>query len=104
MPKSLLRRSWLMVALASALFAGCASKSPVTDSALAPAMVVERFLRAANTNDLDTMGRLFGTRAGPVAERDSRKELDDRMFVLASVLRHTDYQILNEQIVPGRRH
>jgi hypothetical protein len=25
------------------------------------------------------------------------------MFALASVLRHTDYQILNEQIVPGRR-
>ena len=60
-------------------------------------------MRAANSNDLDTMARLFGTRAGPVADRESRKTADDWMFALASVLRHTDYQILNEQIVPGRR-
>jgi len=65
--------------------------------------VVERFLRAANSNDLDTMASLFGTLDGPVAQRESRKDADDWMFTLATVLRHTDYQILNEQIVPGRR-
>jgi hypothetical protein len=101
------RRRRLTLALGCALAGACASSTSTstatTDSVLAPAMVVERFLRAANSNDLDTMARLFGTRDGAVAQRESQKDADDWMFALASVLRHTDYQILNEQIVPGRR-
>jgi len=103
MSKFLSRRRWLVLALGSSLVGGCVTRTTSTASALAPAMVVERFLRAANSNDLDTMARLFGTRDGPIAQRESRKNADDWMFALASVLRHTDYQILNEQIVPGRR-
>lgn len=98
------RRSWLALLPGLALAGACATRTVGTDSSsLAPAMVVERFLRAANSNDLDTMARLFGTRDGPIAQRESQKNADDWMFALASVLRHTDYQILNEQIVPGRR-
>jgi hypothetical protein len=97
------RRRWLALLLSSTLLAACASRGASTVSDLAPAMVVERFLRAANSNDLDTMARLFGTRDGPVGLRESQKDTDDWMFALASVLRHTDYQIINEQIVPGRR-
>jgi len=97
------RHRWLLATLAALLPAGCVTQTLATESDLAPAMVVERFLRAANSNDLDTMGRLFGNREGPVATRDSRKDVDDRMFVVASVLRHTDYEIRTEQIVPGRR-
>jgi hypothetical protein len=95
----------LCVALAAAMLASCTTSTTVqpADSALAPAMVIERFLRAANSNDLDTMGRLFGTRDGPWAPTVSKKEADDRLFVIASVLRHTDYQVVGEQIVPGRR-
>jgi hypothetical protein len=96
------RRRWLALVLGPVL-AACAARPASTDSELAPAMVVERFLRAANSNDLDTMASLFGTLDGPVAQRESRKDADDWMFTLATVLRHTDYQILNEQIVPGRR-
>jgi hypothetical protein len=103
MPGYAPRRRWLLPLPFLVLAAACVTTTVASQSELAPAMVVERFLRAANSNDIDTMGRLFGTSAGPVAARDSRKEVDDRMFVLASVLRHTDYQILNEQIVPGRR-
>jgi hypothetical protein len=66
-------------------------------------MTIERFLRAANQNDLDTMAALFGTKEGSVARSWSRKEIDDRMFLLASLLRHSDYSISAEQIVPGRR-
>ena len=33
----------------------------------------------------------------------SQKEIDDRMLIFASVLRHTDYTIAGEQIVAGRR-
>lgn len=103
--KSLASYRWLCVALAAGLLASCTTRTTVqpTDTALAPAMVVERFLRAANSNDLDTMGRLFGTREGPWAPTVSKKEADDRLFVIASVLRHTDYQVVGEQIVPGRR-
>jgi hypothetical protein len=103
MPQITSRRRWRFALLALVLNSACGSSARAPESALAPAMVVERFLRAANSNDIDTMGRLFGTRAGPIAERDSRKDLDDRMIVIASVLRHTDYQIQGEQIVPGRR-
>lgn len=103
MPNVLSRRCWLAFVLAATLVAGCVTHTLSPGSDLAPAMVVERFLRAANSNDLDTMARLFGTRAGPIAGRESQKNADDWMFALASVLRHTDYQILSEQIVPGRR-
>lgn len=94
---------WLSAALALVLLTGCAGSAPRGDTTLAPAMVLERFLSAANTNDLDTMAQLFGTREGPWARTVSKQQADDRLFAIASVLRHTDYQILREQIVPGRR-
>ena len=104
MSNAISRRCRLVFVLGSSLLASaCVTRAVNARSELAPAMVVERFLRAANSNDLDTMARLFGTRDGPIAGRESQKDLDDWMFALASVLRHTDYQILNEQIVPGRR-
>jgi hypothetical protein len=49
------------------------------------------------------MASLFGTRSGPVSRTWSRKEVDERMLLLANVLRHTDYSIMGEQIVAGRR-
>ena len=72
-------------------------------SSLAPSMVVERFLRAANSNDLDTMASLFGDAKGSWAETVSKKDADDRLFTLATLLRHSDYSIQREQLVPGRR-
>jgi hypothetical protein len=89
----------LLIASACARSGAPAGPEP----AFAASLTVERFLRAANQNDLDTMASLFGTRAGPVARTWSRKEADDRMFLFASLLRHTDYSILGEDIVPGRR-
>jgi hypothetical protein len=56
-----------------------------------------------NQRDLLTMARLFGTREGPVARSWPAKEVDERMGVLANVLRHNDYVIGREDIVPGRR-
>ena len=73
------------------------------DPAVPPSLALERFLRAANENDLDTMISLFGTREGSVRDDWGKQEADQRMFLLANVLRHTDYTIGPEQIVPGRR-
>jgi hypothetical protein len=73
------------------------------EAGLAAQMTVERFLRAANQNDLDAMAALFGTRDGAVSRQWPKRERDERMFLLASLLRHTDYAVVGEQIVPGRR-
>jgi hypothetical protein len=70
---------------------------------VAPTMTIERFMRAVNQRDLQTMARLFGTREGPVARTWNAKEVDERMRILAEVLRHNDYKIAQEDIVPGRR-
>jgi hypothetical protein len=70
---------------------------------VATSLVIEQFLRAVNAKDLDTMARLFGTVAGPITVRDSQKDIDNRMFAIATILRHEDYSIEAMQIVPGRR-
>lgn len=87
------------------LSSACAGSAPRTavNSSVGPAMTVERFLRATNQNDLDTMASLFGNREGPVTRTWSQKEVDERMLIFASVLRHTDYSFAGEELVAGRR-
>jgi len=97
--------------LAASMATACASKrvverpvGPPPNAEVAAPLVVDQFLRAANSNDLDTMARLFGNRNGPVANDENRQELDRRLFAIASVLRHDSYTIKGSQIVPGRRN
>ncbi len=71
-------------------------------SGVAPTLVVERFLKAINANDIQTMARLFGTRDGPIVEHEKADEVQKRMFILASLLHHDDYRIEGNQIVPGQ--
>jgi hypothetical protein len=110
-------RAWSFVAsaLMIGLFAGCVSRvepaspsgsgggAPPSDPMMSGALVVEQFLRAVNANDLDSMARLFGTREGPIVRLYDKKQVDDRMFALANILKHDDYQIVRSEIVPGRR-
>jgi hypothetical protein len=70
---------------------------------VATQLVIEQFLRAANSNDLDTMARLFGTVDGSILNRDPRQLVDEQMFALASILRHDSFTIQRFEIVPGRR-
>ena len=67
-------------------------------------LVVEQFMRALNSEpkDLNTMGRLFGTKDGPIISRDPRAQVEQRMHAIATVLHHDDYEIVREQQVPGR--
>jgi len=64
-------------------------------------LTVERFLQAANTRDLETMSRLFGTDDGPIGDRGRRQEVELRMDLIAEILQHADYQITSERRVPG---
>lgn len=101
-------RSRIALAFFAALLSACvtrevpvASRAPVNDT-VGPSLVIEQFLRAANTQDLATMSRLFGTRDGPVVRLDPHRQNEERMFALASVLRHEDFAIEGQQVVPGR--
>ena len=81
----------------------CTSRTVVNQPQLpiASALMVERFLQAANARDLETMSRLFGTHDGPIGDRRSREEVKLRMNVIAEILQHDDYEIISERSVPG---
>jgi hypothetical protein len=70
--------------------------------------MLEQFLRASNaaasndTSGVLAMGRLFGTKDGPINDVEGRQLVEQRMFLIASVLKHDDFRILSEQLVPGR--
>ena len=83
--------------------AACTSRTVVNESqfAVAPSLTVERFLQAANTRDLETMSRLFGTSDGPIGDSGGREEIELRMDVIAEILQHDDYEIVSERRVPG---
>lgn len=97
------------VALLAAVLTGCVRTvverpaAPPPNAEVAASLVVDQFLRAVNSNDLDTMARLFGNRDGSVLLRDPKENVDRQMFALASILRHDSYTIAGNQIVPGRR-
>lgn len=85
------------------LLTGCVKRVEVAPvSTVGAAVVLEQFLGAVNANDLRQMGGLFGTKDGPVNGIDERENVEKRMFVFASVLRHDDYKLEGQQIVPGR--
>lgn len=93
-----------LVVLASVLLlAACGGKEtiPALDSP-GPTLVVERFLQAVNTNDLQTMTQLFGTSRRTIDQLEPRERAETRMQVLASLLRHEDYSIQGQRVVPGR--
>lgn len=113
-----------LMVLALAL-GGCATRtvhapgaSGEQDGGVAPALVVERFLQAANVvaqstggtvrqldqvdAELQTMARLFGTQRGPITSLYPRSEVEQRIVLLASILQHEDYRLEGEGLVPGR--
>ena len=53
-------------------------------------------------DEIETMARLFGTSDGSVLDRYPRDEVEQRMFLIAQILKHTDYQLAGERAVPGR--
>lgn len=78
-----------------------APRTPASQSP-GPALVVERFLRAANANDLETMTQLFGSSKQTIVQLEGQTQAERRMYLLASLLRHDDWSIEGEETVPGR--
>lgn len=94
--------SWLATAVAlSIAAAACASGggggagATIEDAygARSPEAAVGQFLDAAKRNDYALMARLFGNTEGPAIERMGRVDVEQRMFVLASILRHESYSL-----------
>jgi hypothetical protein len=81
----------------------CATRTVVdqSQSQVAPSLVVERFLQAVNTRNLETMSRLFGTEDGPFGDGRGREETELRMDALVQILMHDDYRIMSERRVAG---
>ena len=98
----------LTLMLATVVLTACVKEQVVSGGRsaanLGPSMVVEQFMRALNSEpkDVALMARLFGTKDGPIGERDPKVQVEQRMFAIAAVLRHDDYEIVREQQVPGR--
>ncbi len=104
---------------------GCATRVPASPAGgdAGPRRAAERFLDAANRQDLDALARAFGTEEGPIAEAGgglgcglrrlaswlamanpcpSKQEVELRMHAISAVLRHDDYEVFSEERVPGR--
>ncbi len=110
---------------AALLAAGCATSPPLPPVArdAGPLRAAERFLDAANRQDLDAMAHAFGTGEGSIADTGgglgcglrrvaswlgaadrcpTRQEVEVRMYALAAVLRHDGYEVTAAEPVPGR--
>lgn len=118
---------WVVLPGVLFILAGCVTTSSAGrgEAAVAPVLSVERFLQAANQQDLETMGRIFGTYNGPHGDTGgsvgcafkrmgswiglsdrciNRMDVELRMNTIALILRHDDYRIGQDQSVPGRQH
>ena len=113
----------MIAATSSAVMSACTTQvGPSEVAPVAAQLSVERFLQAANDRDVTSMGRLFGTPAGPVGDTGGtfgcafkkigswfggsscieRVEVELRMDAIASVVQHQDYRIVREEPVAGR--
>ena len=95
---------------------------PSTAAPVAAQLSVERFLQASNQRDVYAMGNLFGTKDGPAMDTGGsfgcfwkkvgsifgghscvkKAEVEVRMDMIASILRHDDYMVVSQRRVPGR--
>jgi hypothetical protein len=70
--------------------------------AAAPAAAVERFLRLVEAKNYREMGLVFGTKDGNIYRIDPARQVEQRMYAIASILEHQSFSITNEEQIPGR--
>ena len=118
-------RSSVLIASALLGLMGCGAAIPPLESGtpLQPTRAVEMFLDAASQRDHASMAGLFGTADGPLGDRGGtlgcafRKmgswiglgeqcladwEVELRMDVIASILKHESYRVQGGEAVAGR--
>ena len=85
-----------------AFLAACAS-GPQTvrndgsvTGAAAPQLAVDHFLKGANAKDIQAMGTVFGTKAGPARETMDRTELEKRLIILSCYFSHDAARTIGE--------
>lgn len=94
----------------SPLLVGCASSGrglsgdPSSYGASSARGAVEAFLEAARHREYTVMGRHFGTREGPAEARLGLGEVEQRMIVLAGLLRHDDASVRREDLAGLGEH
>jgi len=84
-------RRLIILAVLAGLACGGQPSKPAPES---PTASVEQFLAAVKANDLERMGRLWGTERGPAADWMDRQELYQRLTVIQKYLAHEGFRIL----------
>lgn len=59
-----------------------------------PEAAVRGFLEAVKANSLPAMGELWGTSSGPAVSFMDRREMEQRLTIMQSYLRHERYEIV----------
>ena len=122
---------WMVPATMTATVAGCGGAGtaagvgpgPPPGASTEAARVIGEFLDAANQRDHTTMARLFGTGDGPIGDRGGtlgcavrklgswiglgercldEREVEQRLDLMAAVLKHESYLVRTEEAVVGR--
>jgi hypothetical protein len=71
-------------------------------ASIAPVLSVERFLQAANAEDLQAMGSIFGTAQGPV--QGEPLQLERELALISQILRHQDYRVVSDRREFGKEN
>jgi hypothetical protein len=79
------------------------STKPSPDLSGAPSArgAVERFLAAVRAEDLQAMGLVWGSKAGPARQTIPREELEKREVILAQCLANDSASFLDENSAPN---
>lgn len=72
----------------------CGGPPPAPPSPQAMSETLAQFLTAVKANDLDRMGRLWGTERGPATEWMNAAELKQRLTVIQKYLMHVGYRVV----------
>jgi hypothetical protein len=92
----------ILIVLAACGGGGRTAPPPGPSGAAAPAAAVERFLRLVEAKNYREMGLVFGTKDGNVYRIDPARQVEQRMYAIASILEHESFSITNEEQIPGR--
>ena len=88
----MLRRLAMLVTLGGLACGGGAPPGAPAPQAMNETLA--QFLAAVKANDLDRMGRLWGTERGPAAEWMNAPELRQRLTVIQKYLTHVGYRVV----------